>query len=119
MELIEKFKLVSEGHSIQKPAGLEDDKAYPILEVIESKLMDDFVMTEIKLQKDIDDDDDDYDDVEVADGKGKYTTCLHPPYRRVITADDMLEINGCPGKFKLIHRKKGSCKTCYELEIVV
>jgi hypothetical protein len=89
MDLIQKFKLVSEGHSIQKPAGFEDDKAYPILEVLETKLMDDLAMTEIKLQKviDDDDDDDDDDDVDVVDGKGKYTICLHPAYRRVVTAD--------------------------------
>jgi hypothetical protein len=122
MELIEKFKLVSEGHSVQKPGCLEDDKPYPILEVLETQLMDDFAMTEIQLQMDIvdDDDDDDVDNVDVdnVDAKGKYTMCLHPAYRRVIKPDDMSEINRNPGKFKLIHRKKGSCSTCYELAIV-
>jgi hypothetical protein len=30
----------------------------------------------------------------------------------------MSEINSNPGKFKLIHRKKGDCGKCYVLDIV-
>jgi hypothetical protein len=119
MELIAKFKLVSEGLGIKKPGGLQDDKAYPILEIIETKLMDNLAMTEIKLQRELDDIDDD-DDVffDEVDGRGKYTIHLHPAYRKVLTDHDVAEINSNPGKFKLIF-KKGSCKVCYEMEIVV
>jgi hypothetical protein len=120
MELIEKFKIVSQGLGIKKPAGLKDDKAYPILEIIETKLMDNLAMTEIKLQRELDDDVDDDDVVfyDEVDGRGQYTIRLHPAYRKVITDHDVTEINNNPGKFKLIH-KKGSCKVCYEMEIVV
>jgi hypothetical protein len=120
MELIEKFKMVTDGLGIKKPGGLRDDKPYPILEIIETKLMDNLAMTEIKLLRELDDVDDAHDDVffDEVDGRGKYTIHLHPAYRKVITDRDVEEINNNPGKFKLIH-KKGSCKVCYQLEIVV
>jgi hypothetical protein len=103
MELAAKFKIVSEGHSIIKPPGIEVDKAYSILEITEETLLDDLTMTQIKLRM---------------DDEKENTFCLHPAYRTVVSYNDMSEINSHPGKFKLILKKKGDCGKCFVLDIV-
>jgi hypothetical protein len=75
MELVKKFKIVSEGHSITKPPGVEVDKPYPILETTKETLLDDLTMTQIKLRMD--------------DDEKENTFCLHPAYRTVVSDNDI------------------------------